>query len=139
MFLAGVRRRGVSIHAPPAGSDGITSYTSIKQLVSIHAPPAGSDFRPQFRRRTLARFQSTLPLRGATLEETKYNPHELRFNPRSPCGERLSIGTISGFYLGFNPRSPCGERQYTIICLLQDISFNPRSPCGERLLFFDIL
>ena len=34
------------------------------------------------------------------------------FNPRSPCGERLSARTVSRrIDDDFNPRSPCGERR----------------------------
>ena len=33
------------------------------------------------------------------------------FNPRSPCGERLSPGPPASLLPNFNPRSPCGERQ----------------------------
>ena len=57
--------------------------------ISIHAPRVGSDFIPIV----------LLPLR-------------LYFNPRSPCGERLTVKTILYGKDNFNPRSPCGERLY---------------------------
>ena len=56
---------GVSIHAPRAGSDFWPIPDAAYQIVSIHAPRAGSD-RP---------FSQALP-------------SLLRFNPRSPRGER---------------------------------------------------
>ena len=77
-------------------------------------------------------FQPTLPLRGATLGELRHEKTNvvsthaplagsddgapigerriLRFNPRSPCGERRGIAAASRLRLCFNPRSPCGER-----------------------------
>ena len=79
----------ISIHAPHAGSDLVISYPPMLFPISIHAPHAGSDpilrplqaiwgknFNPRSpcgERRTLslllnadAKFQSTLPMRGAT-------------------------------------------------------------------------
>ena len=78
------------------------------------------------------RFQSTLPLRGATCclrrKETAciisiHAPltgsdliyvctyYEFRyFNPRSPYGERLTKAPTGGVEIDFNPRSPYGER-----------------------------
>ena len=82
---------------------------------------------------------------------------ECNFNPRSPCGERLSCAAsvlvmvlfqstlpVWGATLGrmcylpirryFNPRSPCGERPASPSWPEAPFDFNPRSPCGERLL-----
>ena len=102
-------------------------------------------------------FQSTLPMRGATMEKLNTKRDRQNFNPHSPCGERpssfhpafliclISIHTphagsdvVLPVLLGcdtdnFNPHSPCGERhvrrlQYRI----QSNNFNPHSPCGER-------
>ena len=80
----------------------------------------------------------------------------MNFNPRSPCGERLSgISSLGLSARYFNPRSPCGERRSEgfIALVVRIISihaprvgsdsrhiaacsprrhFNPRSPCGER-------
>ena len=57
------------------------------------------------------KFQSTLPLRGAT--EYPYTPplNVPNFNPRSPYGERppAVVQTVEEI-LNFNPRSPYGER-----------------------------
>ena len=102
---------GVSTHAPLAGSDDAGQLRDLAQAVSTHAPLAGSDnrcaaaswdgdqFQPTlplrgatssgFERPTsFAVFQPTLPLRGATVPRDGSRPHGLRFNPRSPCGER---------------------------------------------------
>ena len=80
--------RKISIHAPLAGSDGYRVLCAGNHKISIHAPLAGSDtstssgttpmcyFNPRSPRgerrgaaaghRDVARFQSTLPSRGAT-------------------------------------------------------------------------
>ena len=56
------------------------------------------------------RFQSTLPVRGATSPDLSTSLISACFNPRSPCGERLAGFIGFNFVVGFNPRSPCGER-----------------------------
>ena len=57
-------------------------------MISIHAPRVGSDVActvPLKRRR---RFQSTLPVWGATCHRCFSFYRSPYFNPRSPCGER---------------------------------------------------
>ena len=41
---------------------------------------------------SLSEFQSTLPMRGATLHNYSCTERNENFNPRSPCGERLKLG-----------------------------------------------
>ena len=77
------------------------------------------------------KFLSTLSLRRATLRRGPC--HQRRyFYPRSPCGERLKIDTLSRPFRYFYPRSPCGERPSTRIDTDNNSDFYPRSPCGER-------
>ena len=122
----------ISIHAPLTGSDPSVSINTGSGKISIHAPLTGSDgtvlimlysgwnFNPRspYGERPsqcpsgflLFRFQSTLPLRGATgfkplclldfwisihapltgSDEYSYSPplNVPNFNPRSPYGER---------------------------------------------------
>ena len=59
----------VSIHAPRVGSDLFFCNKNMIELVSIHAPRVGSD-----------------GYINAIASSTE------RFNPRPPCGERLSVG-----------------------------------------------
>ena len=81
---------GISIHAPRAGSDlvqladKLVLYTFQSTL-----PVRGATLADSIRLLAQKSFQSTLPVRGATLKLPK-PVHGLRnFNPRSPCGERL--------------------------------------------------
>ena len=108
------------------------------------------------------RFQSTLPVRGATRGGLFLLCGRRHFNPRSPCGERpanlvlrvpdrISIHAPRAgsdptlpvfivFSIYFNPRSPCGERPQPFKGGFGDLfHFNPRSPCGERLLLLIFL
>ena len=56
----------ISIHAPLTGSDVLDFGAAHKILISIHAPLTGSDLEPEESAPTWKKFQSTLPLRGAT-------------------------------------------------------------------------
>ena len=124
--------------------------------ISIHAPRTGSDPAGQPVAGNRKIFQSTLPARGATTSRKAENGHEkisihaprtgsdvpialrttrLRnFNPRSPHGERLTLGAAGTRNApDFNPRSPHGERPSFRRVARLDLDFNPRSPHGERL------
>ena len=78
----------ISIHAPRAGSDSSLLYHSRNRGISIHAPRAGSDIPCPSGNKTADRFQSTLPVRGATPMILIIRHTMIYFNPRSPCGER---------------------------------------------------
>ena len=100
----------------------------VSAAISIHAPLAGSDGRNRTYNRLLTKFQSTLPLRGATLfanacfchhgisihaplagSDSYCDTHcrEVRyFNPRSPCGERRNGGKINGWNRKFQSTLP---------------------------------
>ena len=103
-------------------------------------------------------FQSTLPVRGATVRTGSAVRLQCNFNPRSPCGERLhgqrqrprhrtfqstlpvrgatlQVRSSASFGCYFNPRSPCGERLNAVDQVCDLVHFNPRSPCGERPVF----
>ena len=57
----------VSIHAPHAGRDGGAAVLLWDKDVSIHAPHAGRDSRHEMGCQRSEKFQSTRPMRGATL------------------------------------------------------------------------
>ena len=56
--------------------------------ISIHAPLAGCDFRSRRGWWSRRRFQSTHPLRGATVAGCSLSLVFCYFNPRTPCGVR---------------------------------------------------
>ena len=58
--------------------------------VSIHAPHAGRDHLSMHRKGVIRKFQSTRPMRGATERSPARRHGHARFNPRAPCGARLS-------------------------------------------------
>ena len=102
-------------------------------------------------------FQPTRPLRGATKVAhadwlrvpaiSTHAPlagrdgcgmtcctHTTNFNPRAPCGARLTPRRSRCYRIGnFNPRAPCGARQRSGANRRAARYFNPRAPCGARL------
>ena len=100
------------------------------------------------------RFQSTRPLRGATvwcnflltvmdisihaplagrdLSDSRNPARNIHFNPRAPCGARLRWRFRLFRYRHFNPRAPCGARRLRRGGRHGFLYFNPRAPCGAR-------
>ena len=61
------------------------------------------------------------------------DPSKIKFQSTLPVwGATRSCGRSSGLRSNFNPRSPCGERPFLMLPALPGNNFNPRSPCGER-------
>ena len=96
--------------------------------------------RPDFNPRTSQtptgsrRFQSTRPVWGATLDRVQPRDLGRHFNPRAPCGARLTfrVAMLTGGK-HFNPRAPCGARPTVSGHRSPNQYFNPRAPCGARL------
>ena len=61
------RSRMISIHAPREGCDAFRELDKGVKDISIHAPREGCDRKEAERRRSDIEFQSTHPVRGATL------------------------------------------------------------------------
>ena len=101
----------ISIHAPRAGCDwgscphlrrglnfnprtpcGVRhepeAYGAPKMEISIHAPRAGCDADQDVYIEPALAFQSTHPVRGATLYPCRAELCTNNFNPRTPCGVR---------------------------------------------------
>ena len=147
---------GISIHAPRVGSDIMRDIDKkAESVISIHAPRVGSDpisqipdlrthyFNPRSpcgeRRSSCcfcgapSRFQSTLPVWGATRKETRAAGKQRHFNPRSPCGERPSGVHVIQHRRQFQSTLPVwGATWWLLRPRPRRRYFNPRSPCGER-------
>ena len=109
--LEALRRYDISIHAPHTGRDAAIPCT----------PPPG------------VLFQSTRPIRGATMEGHQYLRIRGHFNPRAPYGARRKRWGIALPVFHFNPRAPYGARlASTVIISMALRNFNPRAPYGAR-------
>ena len=124
----------ISIHTPHAGSDFSFSRLYLTSRISIHTPHAGSDIIKLYLVFNYLRFQSTLPMRGATIHFW-YCPQLLcYFNPHSPCGERPVGGGRAALPESFQSTLPMrGATLVHKIVTHDHRHFNPHSPCGERL------
>ena len=84
----------ISIHAPRVGSDRHDLRRIRHCQISIHAPRVGSDSICAANSIRTKKFQSTLPVWGATAITFGGDRILVYFNPRSPCGERLQRGLL---------------------------------------------
>ena len=101
----------ISIHAPRAGGDQVCNIPVLSALISIHAPRAGGDISCVIRCKFIRSFQSTPPVRGATLNYTLTHSWA-GFQSTPPVRGATSTGKYiisQGIY--FNPRPPCGGRR----------------------------
>ena len=131
--MAKASRTRISIHAPHAGSD---SYSCIERNERMDfnprspcgerpwpkcATPLFCNFnprspcgeRPQFNGATgiSGKFQSTLPMRGATDKTVKFKAGG-KISIHAPhAGSDNLLPCRAAPMCYFNPRSPCGERQ----------------------------
>ena len=80
-----------------------------------------------------SKFQSTLPVWGATPLTHQASLLFWHFNPRSPCGERPALRKIPAGHRIFQSTLPVwgATRHPGRWCRWRGY-FNPRSPCGER-------
>ena len=101
--------------------------------ISIHAPRVGSDAGNCGSWSVSWKFQSTLPVWGAT-GCAQYLRRDQSISIHAPrVGSDASGAARKTVPEDFNPRSPCGERpRHWRDHRTDGKDFNPRSPCGER-------
>ena len=125
-------------------------------LISIHAPHTGRDLVAADYGAPTSRFQSTRPIRGATLCGPAYTSWNWNFNPRAPYGARhqpcLQLQSaqkisIHAPHTGRDPGGPGAREGRTVFQSTRPIRgatrawrssatrpayFNPRAPYGAR-------
>ena len=94
---------GISIHAPTRGATALIVDDDYTITISIHAPTRGAT-KPDDRRRTNRRFQSTLP-REERLESSPLIVVEVEFQSTLPREERRQVVRSGRWLRYFNPRS----------------------------------
>ena len=104
------------------------SLPSNTPTISIHAPLAGCDDDRGQKLDGHGAFQSTHPLRGATVRRARHLPHRRNFNPRTPCGVRRKGTFRPAARLNFNPRTPCGVRLESVYHFEDDPKFQSTHP-----------
>ena len=104
-------RERISIHAPRAGGDDNGNNKTTPSSDFNPRPPCGGRRLRYCTQTAWKKFQSTPPVRGATV----------------PCGRPV---ICCGY---FNPRPPCGGRPtFSANTPPTSWHFNPRPPCGGR-------
>ncbi len=97
----------ISIHAPLTGCDcDLVNRLISQQSISIHAPLTGCDVRCWKMFKPTLQFQSTHPLRDATLSSSDNCDNFVDFNPRTPYGMRLETPFFVLFSLKFQSTHP---------------------------------
>ena len=95
----------ISTHAPRTGSDGNRKGKITPKRISTHAPRTGSD-----------------RCAAAKRENTSH------FNPRSPHGERHSIGQVAFAYCSFQPTLPARGATSGSVISSVGMQFQPTLP-----------
>ncbi len=98
--------------------------------VSIHAPRGGSDDNRWGRCSEAGGFQSTLPAGGATALPVGTVPILVRFNPRSPRGERRGKKVPGSNGYGFQSTLPAGGATIRIRCPSRSRKVSIHAPRG---------
>ena len=147
---------GISIHAPRGGSDAVPrsvrggneyfnprSPWGERRASACPTPPPGY-FNPRspwgerrvfaIRRVRADRFQSTLPVGGATAGKRKSFPRRHNFNPRSPWGERPAEMSEQAQRVEFQSTLPVGGATLSPTVLDSDTEFQSTLPVGGATL-----
>ena len=114
----------------PCGERLIRGYAVRRERgISIHAPRAGSDERPAKKPLSPCLFQSTLPVRGAAMESGRavLNKCISIHAPRAGSG-KYAGSDLDERMTDFNPRSPCGERPVDAVEQLRKLGISIHAP-----------
>ena len=128
----------ISIHAPHTGRDSGMPGKSLNRSISIHAPHTGRDSKSSGGQISKDGFQSTRPIRGATVAPNAIRPMPMDFNPRAPYGARPFQAAASRQTTGISIHAPHTGRDVAPNAIRpMPMDFNPRAPYGARPCFSD--
>ena len=120
---------------PLRGTSGVVMCPCRHKHISIHVPLAGNVLCIMYLLKCRPLFLSTFPLRGTSFCARLGCSRRTHFYPRSPCGERQSLATLSPPGLPyFYPRSPCGERRRGCFIPARDIGISIHVPLAGNVL-----
>ena len=125
----------VSIHAPHAGRDSIRAKRGGRFRRFNPRAPCGARPIENWVESDNVKFQSTRPMRGATLRQRQSRESCRSFNPRAPCGARPWLHSPFRSSVLVSIHAPHAGRDRADIHDIDGLhGFNPRAPCGARLL-----
>ena len=136
------RKWPISIHAPLAGRDSLYSRPTSRQMHFNPRAPCGARRLDDLASVREKLFQSTRPLRGATLKSAVWDKDQA-ISIHAPLAGRDGYRGLSVRRLQyFNPRAPCGARRI-VYCVQLEISpfqstrpLRGATPSAPRVLFF---
>ena len=148
------RHLHVSIHAPHAGRDHVKETSKVSAIGFNPRAPCGARLIAVWGHGAVEGFQSTRPMRGATLSNASSSSLLMFQSTRPMRGATIRCSTRIARGRRFNPRAPCGARHRQHIVVknvkvsihaphagrdtqyvtfnLSPGCFNPRAPCGAR-------
>ena len=113
----------ISIHAPRVGSDLQRYFSTPDSLYFNPRSPCGERRFTKMTKEERIKFQSTLPVWGATSSVLDLALSRFKFQSTLPVwGATFQAFIIFPFLDYFNPRSPCGERR---VCLYTSMASKP--------------
>ena len=101
--------------------------------ISIHAPHTGRDRAYKYLCDWVTQFQSTRPIRGATITRATSRLPGVNFNPRAPYGARRAFFCAFFRQNGFQSTRPIRGATFDEGGTADGAGdFNPRAPYGAR-------
>ena len=128
----------ISIHAPRAGRDAIVMFPPALKTYFNPRAPCGARPTSSVGRQTVILFQSTRPVRGATLEGVK-GGHSFIISIHAPRAGRDAKAVHAAATAMISIHAPRAGRDVEIGGVRFVIAyFNPRAPCGARLPILNV-
>ena len=126
-------RTGISIHAPRAGSDGCISSKRLTLDDFNPRSPCGERRNRLFRGKLLLHFNPRSPC-GERLGFRSISGKGAVFQSTLPVRGATLVYFFQCVTLLISIHAPrAGSDPITLFCVSYHVYFNPRSPCGERL------
>ena len=122
----------ISIHATHTGGDPMDVAKAQLASISIHATHTGGDFHAHGRSANRSGFQSTPPIRVATMTAEERKQIAYISIHATHTGGDLAVLAGKPISPYFNPRHPYGWRRISRTEFPCNQNFNPRHPYGWR-------
>ena len=123
----------ISTHAPLAGRDPARSRAFSGFGISTHAPLAGRDHVRAANRSPIGNISTHAPLAGRDRCWVLPCRAQSYFNPRAPCGARLSRASagVSCFCI-FQPTRPLRGATAVSVRMAADVAISTHAPLAGR-------
>ena len=130
--LVGCSARNFNPRAPCGARRICLAVYAAKIRISTHAPLAGRDLRRRDRSAAGTGISTHAPLAGRDKMGYKYTRVGEDFNPRAPCGARLSIASITSSGSLISTHAPLAGRDYAYILHDMDTDISTHAPLAGR-------